>query len=325
MKVIRLPFRQRTLCAPISFEGAGLHTGELATMTVRPAPDNSGRRFIRADLAGAPEIPTLADNVVECERGVTLSALVAGKAADARVRTVEHILSALAGMGVDNCAIELSASEPPALDGSAQEFVRALARVGFVEQQAYRSCLALSETITVEDSARKASVSAAPSDDFRVLARVEYDGFEEIRQQAQLDDMRLYAEEIAPARTFCLFSELASLRDLGLIRGGTRDNAVVFFDREPLSGDEARKMAEILGIAPEEFLTKQGGFLFGEPLRFPNEAARHKILDIIGDLSLAGISLRASICATRPGHCLNVELARKIQRLRERAVHWRDP
>ena len=317
MNIIQLDSRQRTLLSPAAFEGTGLHTGEASTMIVRPAAENAGRRFVRADLAGAPEIPALAQNAVEVERGVTLAALGAG-GAEARVCTVEHILSALEGVGIDNCVIELSASEPPALDGGARQFVQKLQRAGVTEQKAYRRCLVFSETIRVEDFHRCAVISAEPDEGFCIEARLEYDGLVELSQEAHLSDMRRYADEIAPARTFCLLSEVLALRSAGLIRGGTLQNAVVWRDRPPKSEEETRALSETLGVAPESLQLEPNGVVGGGALRFPNEAARHKILDIIGDVSLAGIPLRARICAARPGHRINVELARKIQRLYER-------
>ncbi len=301
---------QRTLREAASFSGVGLHTGEPCTITFHPAPENYGYRFVRTDIPGAPEIPALVEHVVDCHRWTTL-----GKG-DIRIHTVEHVLAALVGLRIDNCRIELTGPEPPVGDGSALPFVEAILSAGIVEQKAPRDYLIVDQPILYTDERRGTDMVALPNDDFRVTVMIDYPTPALGSQYTTLLNLeKEFVPEFAPARTFCLLSEVEALVEQGLIRGGSLDNAVVIVDRA-LSPHELQRLAQRLGISGELRLGGDG-VLNDIPLRFRNEPARHKLLDLLGDLALVGVPLRAHIMAARPGHSTNVEFARRIRRLYE--------
>ncbi len=303
--------KQRTLAAPVTMSGVGLHTGNLTSMTFLPAAENTGYRFVRVDLPGSPEIPAIVDNVVEIVRGTTIAV------GEASVHTVEHVLAAMVGMGVDNCRIELSNNEPPVGDGSSMPYVEMIQKAGIVEQQYDREELVLDAPIRYTDEARGTEIVALPNDKYRVTVMVDYKNPALGSQHTGLFDLESeFVSEFAPARTFCFLHEVEALHAQGLIQGGNLDNAIVIVDKE-MSDDELRATLKRMGVEGNAVMGTNG-ILNNNALRFKNEPARHKLLDMIGDLALIGAPLRAQVLAARPGHAANIEFARKVRRLYEK-------
>ncbi len=301
--------KQRTIKDAASFQGVGLHTGNESTITFHPAPVDYGYRFVRADLPDAPEIPALVDHVVDISRGTTLAI------DDVKVHTVEHVLAALAGLQIDNCRIELTANEPPVGDGSAMPYVEALQRAGIVEQDKPRKYFTVTEPVRYTNEAKGVDIVALPTDDFRVTVMVDYHNPALGSQHTGLFDLdKEFLTEFAPARTFCFLTEVESLREHGLIQGGTLDNAVVIVDKD-MTDEELLTFARNFGLKGKVVLGENGGLLNNTEPRFKNEPARHKLLDMLGDLALAGVPLQAQILAARPGHASNIEFARLIRKL----------
>lgn len=272
-----MSIKQRTIRQERSIKGKSLHTGEEVTLTLKPADANAGYVFRRVDLYGKPEIRPFASNVTELVRSTTISN------GNEKVHTVEHVLSALAGCGIDNATIELDASEPPILDGSARPFVNLIFEAEPVEQEADRSFFELKEAVSVTSGNR--SMIALPHDGFRVTCTSADDRGSHVQHLSVDLDPETFVAQVAPARTFTLYEDIEELLKLGKIRGGSLDSAIV--------------------IKGDKILSK-------EPLRFEDEFVRHKILDIVGDLSLLGKPLRAHIIAVRPGHSLNSDLTSKL-------------
>lgn len=303
--------KQRTVAAEVSMSGVGLHTGNLSSITFRPAAEHTGYRFVRTDLPGSPEIPALVDNVVDIARGTTIAV------GEARVHTVEHVLAALVGMGIDNCLIDLSNNEPPVGDGSSLPFVEMIQRVGVQEQHADRDELILEGPVRYQDEARGTEIVALPNDDYRVTVLVDYNNPALGSQHTGLFDLdKEFVSEFAPARTFCFLHEVQMLWKQGLIQGGNLDNAIVIVDKE-MSDDDLRALLREMGIEGNAVLGSNG-ILNNNKLRYHNEPARHKLLDMLGDLALIGARLRAQVLAARPGHASNIEFARKVRRLYEK-------
>lgn len=301
---------QRTVAHDVSLSGVGLHTGIASTITFRPAAENTGFVFVRTDLPGSPEIPAIVDNVVDISRGTTIAV------GTARVHTVEHVLAALVGMGVDNCRIEVSENEPPVGDGSALPFVEMIRKVGLQEQQAERQELILEAPVRYLDEARGTEIVALPNDAYRVTVMVDYNNPALGSQHTGLFNLEQEFEtEFAPARTFCFLHEVESLWKQGLIQGGNLDNAIVIVDKE-MSDDALMTLLADMGIEGNAVLGSNG-ILNNNALRFRNEPARHKLLDMLGDLALVGARMRAQVLAARPGHGANIEFARKVRRLWE--------
>ncbi len=300
--------QQQTIKAPVSYSGVGLHTGNQCTMRFIPAPENYGIRFKRIDVGGTPEIPADIDHVVDIARGTTLAV------GDIRVHTVEHVLAALAGLQIDNVMIELGNSEPPVGDGSSLPYVEALLSVGLERQDAPKDFLVIDETIQYSDENRGVEIVALPTDDYRITVMVDYHNPALGSQHTGLFNLeKEFVKDFAPARTFCFLHEVELLREAGLIRGGNLDNAVVIVDRE-LSDEEIKTLSVKLGIE-QAVILGTNGILNNKSLRFKNEPARHKLLDMMGDLALIGVPLKAQILAARPGHAANIEFVRKIRKL----------
>lgn len=303
--------KQTTLADAVTMDGVGLHTGNITTMTFRPAAEGTGYRFLRTDLPGSVEIPAIVDNVVDIARGTTIAV------GDARVHTVEHVLAALVGMGVDNVLIELSNNEPPVGDGSSLPYVEMIKRVGVVEQSADREELVLEGPIRYLNEERGTEIVALPNDDYRVTVMVDYNNPALGSQHTGLFNLETEFEtEFAPARTFCFLHEVETLWKQGLIQGGNLDNAIVIVDKEMSDGD-LRDLLTSMGIQGNAVLGTNG-ILNDNRLRFKNEPARHKLLDMIGDLALIGARLRAQVLAARPGHASNIEFARMVRRMYEK-------
>ena len=300
---------QRTIQSPTSFEGVGLHTGNASTITFHPAAENYGIRFVRTDIDSSPEIPAVVDYVSDISRGTTLTN------DGASVHTVEHVLAAVVGLEIDNIRIELTANEPPIGDGSAEPYVRTLLAAGFAEQQALRTYLTIDEAVEYSNEEKGVEMVALPlADDYRMTVMVDYHNPALGSQHTGLFSLQKeFTTEFAPARTFCFLHEVEMLREHGLIRGGNLDNAIVIVDRD-LDNVEIERMSKKLGIT-ESVILGTNGVLNNRELRFKNEPARHKLLDLLGDLALVGAPMQAQILAARPGHASNVEFARKLRKL----------
>ncbi|RPH34202.1 bifunctional UDP-3-O-[3-hydroxymyristoyl] N-acetylglucosamine deacetylase/3-hydroxyacyl-ACP dehydratase [bacterium] len=302
--------QQRTIKQPVSMSGIGLHTGSISTMTFKPAPENYGIRFRRIDLDGSPEVPADVDHVVDISRGTTI------ELGEARVHTVEHVMAALAGLQIDNALIELDANEPPVGDGSAKPYVDCLLSAGFEIQNAPKDYLIIDQTVTYHNEEKKVDIVALPTDDFRITVMVDYNNPALGSQHTGLFSLeKEFVTDFAPCRTFCFLHEVEVLHSQGLIKGGNLDNAVVIVDRE-LNESEIKRICDKLGIS-EAVILGSNGVVNNRALHFPNEPARHKLLDVLGDLALIGVPLKAQILAARPGHASNIEFARKIRKLYE--------
>ena len=302
--------QQRTIKQSVSMSGVGLHTGNICTMTFKPAPVDYGIRWRRVDLPGSPEVPADVDHVVDISRGTTI------ELQGARIHTVEHVMAALVGLQIDNALIELDNNEPPIGDGSAMPYVDCLLKSGFEIQNAPKDYLIIDQTVTYHNDEKKVDIVALPMDDYRITLMVDYNNPALGSQHTGLFDLeKEFVTEFAPCRTFCFLHEVELLHGAGLIRGGNLDNAIVIVDRE-LPDSEIRRISEKLGIS-EAVILGTNGVLNNKSLHFPNEPARHKLLDMLGDLALIGVPLKAQILAARPGHASNVEFARKIRRLYE--------
>ncbi len=294
----------------MTISGVGLHTGIEANMTFLPANPNHGYKFQRMDLEGQPIIDADVDNVVDVSRGTTL------EQSGARVFTVEHVLAALVGMEIDNVLIQLSGPEPPILDGSSIQFIDILEDAGLEEQNALRRFFEVPESIHYKDSAREVEMAALPLDDFRVTVMVDYNSPVLGSQHASITDISQFRQEIASCRTFCFLHELEMLYNNNLIKGGDLNNAIVVVDRV-VEEAELSNLAKMFNKQKVE--VKKEGILNNVELRYKNEPARHKLLDVIGDLALVGRPLKAQILAARPGHAANVAFAKKIKRAMEKA------
>jgi UDP-3-O-[3-hydroxymyristoyl] N-acetylglucosamine deacetylase/3-hydroxyacyl-[acyl-carrier-protein] dehydratase len=300
--------QQRTLAEAITFEGIGLHTGEHNRMTVQPAPAGHGYKFQRLDLEGAPTIDADVDRVVGTQRGTTL------EQHGARVHTTEHILAALYGCEVDNALIQLEGPEIPIMDGSAQAFVEAIQAAGTADQDAPRKIYTLKENLAFEDLEKDVEMLAVPEPDgeFRLTVMVDYRSPVLGTQHASMYKLEEFAEEIAACRTFVFLKEVATLAREGLIKGGDVANAVVLAER-PYSDEELAEIGQLVGKSSLEIHVESKGVLNTSPLRYQNEPARHKLLDIVGDLALTGHFIQGHILAARPGHAGNVAFAKLLK------------
>lgn len=302
--------KQRTLREAVSLQGVGLHTGAPVRLTVLPAPENHGYKFQRIDQEGQPVIPADCDLVVSTQRGTTL------ELNGVRVYTTEHVLAALYGSMVDNALIQIDGPEVPIMDGSARPFVEAIEAVGIVEQGADRHYLTLTENLTYEDAERGIEMLAVPTagGEFRLTVMVDYNSPILGTQHAHMYQLDHFVGEISKCRTFVFLRELELLARNGLIKGGSLDNAIVMVDR-PYTDEEIRSILQQLGKEDLEVKVEGIGVLNTVKLQFENEPARHKLLDIVGDLALVGKFIRGHILAARPGHYGNVEFARILKKI----------
>lgn len=299
--------KQRTLKEPFTVHGKGLHTGIEIEATFKPAEVGTGYIFKRVDLEGSPVIEAVAEHVVETTRGTVLAMR---RDKNVRVSTVEHALSALYALGIDNCEIEVNAPELPILDGSAVEYCNLIEKVGYVEQSEDKDYYVVKKRIKVVDKNTGSSLIVLPDDDFSIDTMIEFDSPVLGNQFASLHDMRDYKHEIAGCRTFVFVREVAPLVQMNLIKGGDLDNAIVIYDRS-MEQAELDRLADLMGVPHKN--VSELGYLNDKPLVFKNEPARHKLLDVIGDLALIGRPLKGRIVATRPGHTINTTLAKKIR------------
>lgn len=297
--------KQRTIKSDIAISGFGLHTGQPVNMTFRPAPENHGYKFKRVDIAGQPIIDADVDNVTDTSRGTTISQN------GASVSTIEHVLAALVGLEVDNILIELDGPEAPIMDGSSINFIDAIEKAGFHEQQAEREYYHIPYNIHYTESDRKVEMVAMPLEsDYRFTCMIDYNSPVLGSQHAAITTIADFKREIASSRTFCFLHELEMLLEHNLIKGGDLNNAIVVVDKE-VSKEELKHLAVLFNR--EDIDVAREGILNNIELRHQNEPARHKLLDMIGDLALVGVPLRGHIMAARPGHAANVAFAKKIK------------
>jgi UDP-3-O-[3-hydroxymyristoyl] N-acetylglucosamine deacetylase/3-hydroxyacyl-[acyl-carrier-protein] dehydratase len=299
--------QQHTLKQPVALMGVGLHTGEKVTIELCPAPANHGYKFQRVDLEDTPIINADVDLVVSTERGTTL------ESKGVRVYTTEHVLAALVGCGVDNALIKISGQEIPILDGSALPYVKAIDTVGTEAQDAERIYFELDENIPWEDTEKQIEFLAIPDKVYRLTVMVDYNSPVLGTQHASMYNLGEFKQEIAPCRTFVFLRELEYLAGNNLIKGGDLDNAIVLVDRLDVSQDELNRLAKLLGKENLEISIEGIGVLNSLKLQYENEPARHKLLDIVGDLALIGRPIKAHILAARPGHSGNVRFAKVLK------------
>jgi UDP-3-O-[3-hydroxymyristoyl] N-acetylglucosamine deacetylase/3-hydroxyacyl-[acyl-carrier-protein] dehydratase len=295
---------QKTVKKPLSFSGWGLHTGVEVKLTLAPAPENNGYQFIRTDLNDRPVIKAIAENVVETSRGTTL------EENGVRVSTVEHVLAACVGSGIDNINIELNGPEAPILDGSSIVYAEAIARAGLKDLKSPRNIYRIEEKIEYRDEEHGIELIAYPDDKLSIDVKIDYNSKVLGFQYANLDDLKDFNKEIAPARTFVFLHELEFLLKNNLIKGGDLDNAIVIIDRK-VTQAELDHLAEL--FKKPKVKVQPEGILNNVNLNFSNEPARHKLLDILGDLALVGQPIQGKIIATRPGHYANNQFARLIR------------
>ncbi|HLU50746.1 MAG TPA: bifunctional UDP-3-O-[3-hydroxymyristoyl] N-acetylglucosamine deacetylase/3-hydroxyacyl-ACP dehydratase [Flavobacteriaceae bacterium] len=300
------PTKQNTLSKEISLSGVGLHTGREVLMTLKPAPVNHGYAFVRTDLEGHPVIEADANYVVNTQRGTNLEKL------GVKIHTCEHILSALVGMEVDNCIIELNAPEPPIMDGSAKFFVEAIDKAGITQQDAEREEYVVKEIISFTDEKSGSEIIVMPADEYQVTTMVDFGTKVLGTQNATLKSLSEFKDEIASARTFSFLHELEMLLDNGLIKGGDLNNAIVYVDKE-LSPEITEKLKA--AFKKDSISIKPNGILDNLTLHYPNEAARHKLLDVVGDLALVGTRIRGKVIANKPGHQVNTQFAKKLSKI----------
>ena len=295
---------QQTLRKSYSFEGKGLHTGRIAKMTVNPAPADTGIRFRRTDIGEDAYVPALAENVSSTARSTTISC------GDASVMTIEHILSALTGMGVDNALIDIDNIEVAILDGSAKPYIDTIWNDGFETQDVPRRYIEIKETVEIRNEEKGSVVRIEPADDFSYEIKIDFNSRVLGVQKARWDESIVYAEEIGTCRTFVFFHELEFLFNNGLVKGGDVDNAIVIVEH-PVTDEQVDRMSKIFNVPALK--VREDGYLSNLVLRFPNECSRHKLLDLIGDLRLCGGFLKAKVTAEKAGHGINTTAAKAVR------------
>lgn len=300
-----MKIKQHTIKKSVTLSGVGLHTGVETNMTFLPAKPGHGIKFQRTDLDGQPMVDADVDNVVDLSRGTTI------EQSGARVNTVEHTLAALVGLEIDNVLIQLDGPEPPIMDGSSRQFVDILKEAGTEEQNALRDFYEVQDSIFYRDSARDVEIAALPLDDYRVTVMIDYNSPVLGSQHASLTDITQFEKEISSCRTFCFLHELEMLHKNNLIKGGDLNNAIVVVDRV-VEEHELESIAKLFNKPKVE--VKKEGILNNVELRYKNEPARHKLLDVMGDVALAGRPIKAQILAARPGHAANVAFAKKLKK-----------
>jgi len=298
--------KQRTIAKAVTLKGAGLHTGLDVEMTFKPAPENFGYRFQRVDLKDKPIVHAIVENVVDTSRSTVI------EENGARVGTVEHVLSAAYGLQVDNLLIEINAPETPILDGSAKYFVQAILEAGIVEQQAEKKYYVVSNNISYSDEELGIELMTFPDEEFSINVMIDYNSSVLGNQYATLNSLKEYKEQISGCKTFVFLRELEFLLKNNLIKGGSLDNAIVILDKN-VSQEELDHLADL--FHKPRITVKSQSYLNPSDLHFPNEPARHKLLDLLGDLALVGHPIKGKILATRPGHASNVEFAKKIKQI----------
>lgn len=297
--------KQHTLKGSFTLQGKGLHTGLPITITFNPAPDNFGYKIKRLDLENQPVIDALAENVGNTQRGTVLVK------DNVYISTIEHAMAALYALRVDNCLIEVDAPEFPILDGSSIKYVDAINEVGLEEQSEDRDYFVVRHKMEVMDEETGSKLTLLPDDRFCINSFIEFESKYIPNQSASLEHMNDFAKEIASSRTFVFVREIQKLREAGLIKGGDLDNAIVIYERQ-ISQQELDSLADLLGVSHKD--ASELGYLNNRQITYPNEPARHKLLDIVGDMALVGKPIKGRIIATRPGHKINNKLARLIRK-----------
>lgn len=298
--------KQKTIKNEISLTGVGLHTGKEVKMTFKPAPINNGFTFVRVDLEGQPIIEADANYVVNTQRGTNL------EKKGVKIQTSEHVLAAFIGCDIDNVIIELDASEPPIMDGSSKFFVEAIEKAGIEEQDAERKVYVVKEVISYTDEATGSEILVMPSDDYQVTTMVDFGTKVLGTQNATMKSIADFKTEIADARTFSFLHELEALLENGLIKGGDLNNAIVYVDKE-ISDTTMENLKVAFG--KDKISVKPNGVLDNLTLHYPNEAARHKLLDVVGDLALIGMKIKGKVIANKPGHFVNTQFAKKMSKI----------
>ncbi len=298
--------KQKTIKSEITLTGVGLHTGREVTMTFKPAPVNNGFTFVRVDLEGQPIIEADAAYVVTTQRGTNLEKL------GVMIQTPEHVLAAVVGCDLDNIIIELNASELPIMDGSSKYFVEAIEKVGVVDQEAERCVFVVKDVISYIDESTGSEITVIPADDYQVTAMVDFGTKVLGTQNASMKNISEFKNEIASCRTFSFLHELEMLLENGLIKGGDLNNAIVYVYKE-LSPETMEKLKVAFG--KDKISVTPNGVLDNLTLHFPNEAARHKLLDVVGDLALIGTKIKGKVIANKPGHFVNTQFAKKMSKI----------
>lgn len=298
--------KQKTIKSEVTLKGVGLHTGQEVIMTFKPAPVNNGFTFVRVDLEGHPIIEADANHVVNTQRGTNLEKNAV------KIQTSEHVLAACVGCDIDNLIIELNASEPPIMDGSSKYFVEALEKAEVVEQDADRKVYVVKEVISYTDETTGSEILVMPCDTYQVTTMVDFGTKVLGTQNATLKSMSDFKKEIADARTFSFLHELESLLNNGLIKGGDLNNAIVYVDKE-ISPETMNNLRVAFG--KDKISVKPNGILDNLTLHYPNEAARHKLLDVVGDLALIGTRIQGKVIANKPGHFVNTQFAKKLAKI----------
>ena len=307
--------KQHTIANPVSISGTGLHTGINVDMTLKPANAGFGFQFQRIDLARMPIIKADCDLVTDTSRGTTL------EQGEAKVSTIEHILAALVGMGVDNCLIEINGPEIPIIDGSSEPFVEIIEKAGVLEQDAAKAWYTIDTNISFYDENKRVEMTALPATNYQITTLIDFNSPVLGTQHASLKSIGDFKKEIAPCRTFCFLHELEMLLDNNLVKGGDINNAIVVVDK-PVTEQEMSRLA--IAFGRDKIEVKSEGYLNNLELRYPNEPARHKLLDVVGDLALIGYPIKGHIIANRPGHSSNVEFAKKIKQYIKKNKHTKD-
>ena len=295
---------QQTLKKSYSFEGKGLHTGRVAKMVIGPAPADTGIRFRRTDIGEDAYVPALAENVTSTARSTTITC------GEASVTTIEHVMSALTGMGVDNAVIDIDNVEVPILDGSAKPYIDAIWADGFETQDAPRRYIELKEAVEIRNDKKGSVVRIEPADEFTYDIKIDFNSRVLGVQHATWDKSTVYAEEIGTCRTFVFFHEIEFLFNNGLVKGGDVDNAIVIVEH-PVTDEQVQRMSELFNVPALK--VREDGYLSNLRLRFQNECARHKLLDLIGDLRLCGGFLKAKVTAEKAGHGINTTAAKAVR------------
>jgi UDP-3-O-[3-hydroxymyristoyl] N-acetylglucosamine deacetylase/3-hydroxyacyl-[acyl-carrier-protein] dehydratase len=311
-----MKYLQQTVKKSVTVSGVGLHTGVVSNMTFVPAKPNHGIKFQRTDMEGEPIVEADVDNVVDLSRGTSI------EKNGARINTVEHTLAALVGLEIDNVLIQIDGPEPPIMDGSSKPFIDAILSVGIEEQNAQRNFFEVPESVFYQDKSKDIELAALPLDDYRVTVMVDYNSPVLGSQHASLNNLADFQSEISDSRTFVFLHEIEQLYKANLIKGGDVSNAIVVVDRKVEEG-ELDHLSELLG-KPKVKVEKEG-ILNNVKLRHKNEPARHKLLDVIGDLALVGRPLKAQILAARPGHAANIAFAKRLKKLMEETTHSNIP
>jgi UDP-3-O-[3-hydroxymyristoyl] N-acetylglucosamine deacetylase/3-hydroxyacyl-[acyl-carrier-protein] dehydratase len=306
MAIIKTDIKQKTIEKEVALEGVGLHTGATVKLVFKPGLENSGFLFERVDLEGCPKIEADANYVTNTQRGTCL------ERNGVTIQTCEHVLAALVGLDIDNAVIELNASEPPIMDGSSKFFIEALEKAGIVEQKAFREEYEVTQVVSYSDEETGSEIILMPSNSYQITTMVDFGTKVLGTQNATLNDVSDFKTEIANARTFSFLHEIEMLLEHGLIKGGDLNNAIVYVDKE-LSPETMEKLRAAFN--KDKIAVKPNGILDNLTLHHPNEAARHKLLDVIGDLALIGTRIRGKVIANKPGHFVNTQFAKKMSKI----------